>query len=203
MIQTSAESSVHISCIPRDGSYALKVNISNNEIGIIYRVTATLFARGWTIEEAVAETSQDGYISDIFIVRNVESLPMTEDALHLIQTDLREMFFQGVSVLNYLERFPDKVEYIKNKNRYPVDLSLFNSQGSDCTVMDLKMKDRPGIIFEVSQLLFLYGIDILSFKAITNSDSIRDTFLLRLENGGKLDESLHFERLATALKTVL
>lgn len=100
MIQTSTESSVHISCIPRDGSYALKVNISNNEIGIIYRVTAALFVRGWTIEEAVAETSQDGYISDIFIVKSVENLPMTEEALHLIQKDLKEMFFQGISVLN-------------------------------------------------------------------------------------------------------
>ncbi|ALO25325.1 MULTISPECIES: hypothetical protein [Leptospira] len=203
MIQISAESSIHVSCIPRDGSYALKVNVSNNEIGIIYRVTATLFARGWTIEEAVAETSQDGYISDIFIIKSVENFPMTEEALHVIQTDLREMFFQGVSVLNYLERFPNKMEYLQDKEKHPVELSLFNSQGSDCTVMDLKMKDRPGIIFEVSQLLFLYGIDILSFKAMTNSDSVRDTFLLRLENGDKLDEFLHFERLVTALKTIL
>ncbi|EKR72652.1 hypothetical protein [Leptospira noguchii] len=203
MIQTSTESSVHISCIPRDGSYALKVNISNNEIGIIYRVTAALFVRGWTIEEAVAETSQDGYISDIFIVKSVENLPMTEEALHLIQKDLKEMFFQGISVLNYLERFPEKAEYLKNKERCPIELFLFNSQGSDCTVMDLRMKDRPGIIFEVSQLLFLYGIDILSFKAVTDSNSVRDMFLLRLENGNKLDESLHFEKLATALRTIL
>lgn len=65
------------------------------------------------------------------------------------------------------------------------------------------MKDRPGIIFEVSQLLFLYGIDILSFKAVTDSNSVRDMFLLRLENGNKLDESLHFEKLATALRTIL
>ncbi|EMY78250.1 ACT domain protein [Leptospira weilii serovar Ranarum str. ICFT] len=203
MIQTPTESSVHISCIPRDGSYALKVNISNNEIGIIYRVTAALFVRGWTIEEAVAETSQDGYISDIFIVRNLENLPMTEEMLQVIQTDLKEMFFQGVSVLSYLEKFPEKAEYLKNKERYPIELFLFNSQGSDCTVMDLRMKDRPGIIFEISQLLFLYGIDILSFKAVTDSGGVRDTFLLRLENGSKLDEILHFERLAVALKTIL
>lgn len=203
MIQTSTESSVHISCIPRDDSFALKVNISNNEIGIIYRVTAALFVRGWTIEEAVAETSQDGYISDIFIIKNVDNLPMTDEMLNTIHSDLKEMFFQGVSVLSYLERFPEKAEYLKNKEKHPIELFLFNSQGSDCTVMDLRMKDRPGIIFEVSQLLFLYGIDILSFKAVTDSGSVRDTFLLRLENGSKLEESLHFERLSIALKTIL
>ncbi|MDV6234868.1 hypothetical protein CH379_004390 [Leptospira ellisii] len=203
MIQTSTESSIHISCIPRDDSYALKVNISNNEIGIIYRVTAALFVHGWTIEEAVAETSQDGYISDIFVIQHVDKLPMTDEMLQTIHSDLKEMFFQGVSVLSYLEKFPEKAEYLKNKERYPIELFLFNSQGSDCTVMDLRMKDRPGIIFEVSQLLFLYGIDILSFKAITNSGGVRDTFLLRLENGSKLDESLHFERLTSALKTIL
>ncbi|MBW0435750.1 hypothetical protein DLM76_14660 [Leptospira yasudae] len=203
MIQTSTESSVHISCIPRDDSYALKVNISNNEIGIIYRVTAALFVRGWNIEEAVAETSQDGYISDIFIIKNVDRLPMTDEMLQTIHSDLKEMFFQGVSVMSYLERFPEKAEYLKNKDRSNIELFLFNSHGSDCTVMDLRMKDRPGIIFEISQLLFLYGIDILSFKAVTDSGSVRDTFLLRLENGSKLEESLHFERLSTALKTIL
>ncbi|TGL73481.1 hypothetical protein [Leptospira yasudae] len=203
MIQTSTESSVHISCIPRDDSYALKVNISNNEIGIIYRVTAALFVRGWNIEEAVAETSQDGYISDIFIIKNVNRLPMTDEMLQTIHSDLKEMFFQGVSVMSYLERFPEKAEYLKNKDRSNIELFLFNSHGSDCTVMDLRMKDRPGIIFEISQLLFLYGIDILSFKAVTDSGSVRDTFLLRLENGSKLEESLHFERLSTALKTIL
>ncbi|MCG6167765.1 hypothetical protein LFX25_07995 [Leptospira sp. FAT2] len=203
MIQTSTESSVHISCIPRDDSYALKVNISNNEIGIIYRVTAALFVRGWNIGEAVAETSQDGYISDIFIIKNVDLLPMTDEMLQTIHSDLKEMFFQGVSVMSYLERFPEKAEYLKNKDRSNIELFLFNSHGSDCTVMDLRMKDRPGIIFEISQLLFLYGIDILSFKAVTDSGSVRDTFLLRLENGNKLEETLHFERLSTALRTIL
>lgn len=83
------------------------------------------------------------------------------------------------------------------------EIFLFNSEISDSTVMDLRMEDRPGILFEISQILFLFGIDILSFKAVTDSGQVRDTFLLRLESGAKLDEKLHFGKLKDAMLSVL
>ncbi|MGJ4746529.1 hypothetical protein ACQV5M_09250 [Leptospira sp. SA-E8] len=194
---------LHLSCIPRGEAYALKVNISKNEIGIIYRVTAVLYVHGWNIEEAIAETSMDGYIQDIFIVKRIDGSPMTDEHLNAIHADLHELFYGGMSVMNYLANHPEKMESLRAKVENAPEIFLFNSEISDSTVMDLRMEDRPGILFEISQILFLFGVDILSFKAVTDSGQVRDTFLLRLENGSKLDENLHFNRLKEALNAVL
>ncbi|PJZ25101.1 hypothetical protein CH352_11075 [Leptospira hartskeerlii] len=194
---------LHLSCIPRGESYALKVNISKNEIGIIYRVTAVLYVHGWNIEEAIAETSMDGYIQDIFIVKRIDGAPMTDEHLNAIHADLHELFYGGMSVMNYLANHPEKMESLRAKVETAPEIFLFNSEISDSTVMDLRMEDRPGILFEISQILFLFGVDILSFKAVTDSGQVRDTFLLRLENGSKLNENLHFNRLKEALNAVL
>ncbi|GBF37859.1 hypothetical protein [Leptospira johnsonii] len=194
---------LHLSCIPRGEAYALKVNISKNEIGIIYRVTAVLYVHGWNIEEAIAETSTDGYIQDIFIVKRIDGSPMTDEHLNAIHADLHELFYGGMSVMNYLSNHPEKMESLRAKVENAPEIFLFNSEISDSTVMDLRMEDRPGILFEISQILFLFGVDILSFKAVTDSGQVRDTFLLRLENGSKLDENLHFNRLKEALNAVL
>lgn len=107
MIHTP-EKPLHLSCIRRGESYALKVNISRNEIGIIYRVTAVLYVHGWNIEEAIAETSVDGYIQDIFIVRRIDGEAMTDEHLNAIHLDLKELFYGGVSVMNYLAKHPRK-----------------------------------------------------------------------------------------------
>ncbi|PJZ76184.1 hypothetical protein [Leptospira neocaledonica] len=194
---------LHLSCIPRGEAYALKVNISKNEIGIIYRVTAVLYVHGWNIEEAIAETSMDGYIQDIFIVKRIDGSPMTDEHLNAIHADLHELFYGGMSVMNYLANHPEKMESLRIKVETAPEIFLFNSEISDSTVMDLRMEDRTGILFEISQILFLFGVDILSFKAVTDSGQVRDTFLLRLENGSKLDENLHFNRLKEALNAVL
>ncbi|TGL62990.1 hypothetical protein [Leptospira sarikeiensis] len=200
---TSPGKPLHLSCIPRGEAYALKVNISKNEIGIIYRVTAVLYVHGWNIEEAIAETSTDGYIQDIFIVKRIDRSPMTDEHLNAIHADLHELFYGGMSVMNYLALHPEKMESLRAKVETAPEIFLFNSEISDSTVMDLRMEDRPGILFEISQILFLFGVDILSFKAVTDSGQVRDTFLLRLENGSKLDENLHFFRLKEALTAVL
>ncbi|EQA36723.1 ACT domain protein [Leptospira inadai serovar Lyme str. 10] len=202
MIHTP-EKPLHLSCIRRGESYALKVNISRNEIGIIYRVTAVLYVHGWNIEEAIAETSVDGYIQDIFIVRRIDGEAMTDEHLNAIHLDLKELFYGGVSVMNYLAKHPEKIEGLRVKLEQIPEIFLFNSEISDSTVMDLRMEDRPGILFEISQILFLFGIDILSFKAVTDSGQVRDTFLLRLESGAKLDEKLHFGKLKDAMLSVL
>ena len=45
-------------------SYLLKLTVSLNEKGIIYKVTSVLFAHGWNIEEAVAETVDGQLVKD-------------------------------------------------------------------------------------------------------------------------------------------
>lgn len=162
----------------------LKLIIPENSKGIIYRVTAVLFAHGWDILEANFEIIPNGKIHDLFFIRNLHGIQMDDQTLHLIKNDLRELFEGGVPVSDYLENF--ELPPMQPPTSQPI-IQVFNPEKSDSTVLDIKTQDRPGLLFEISQLLFLLDIDILSVTAQSDGGWIRDTFLLRKDSSRRLD----------------
>jgi [protein-PII] uridylyltransferase len=83
-------------------------------------------------------------------------------------------------------------------------LKLYNPISSDFTVMDLRMKDTPGILFQITESLFHLGIDIISFTANSFDGKIRDSFLVRTSlTGEKLDEKVMFPMLRAKLESFL
>lgn len=194
---------LHLSCVPRKETILLKITVSSNEMGIIYRVTSVLFAHGWDILEAMAETSDDGYVQDVFVIQSRTGEAMTEFTLKKIRKDLNALFYEGKSVIDYMEE--------KGLNRYAKDrtsdptaiVKLYNPVSSDLTVMDIRMKDRPGILFQITQFLYLFGVDIVSFTALSNEGQIRDSFLLRMESGERIDERKLFPSLKIGIESIL
>lgn len=168
----------------RGDNYLLKLIIPENSKGIIYRVTAVLFAHGWDILEANFEIIPNGKIHDLFYIRNLHGLVMNDDSLKQIKRDLKELFEGGVAVSEYLERF--ELPPIPPPISQPT-IQVFNPEKSDSTVLDIRTQDRPGLLFEISQLLFLLDIDILSVTAQSDGGLIRDTFLLRQDSSRRLD----------------
>jgi UTP:GlnB (protein PII) uridylyltransferase len=194
---------LHLSCVPRKDTTLLKVTVSGDEIGIIYRVTAVLYAHGWDILEAMAETSHEGTVQDVFVVKSQTGEDMTEKKLRSIREDLNSIFYQGVSAFDYMEqkelnslhshRIPDPTAVVK----------LYNPVSSDFTVMDIRMKDRPGVLFQITQILHFFGIDIITFSALSNQGQIRDSFLIRTQDGNRLDEGVMFSQLKSAIENIL
>jgi [protein-PII] uridylyltransferase len=194
---------LHLSCVPRRDTTLLKITVSGNEMGIIYRVTGVLFAHGWDILEAMAETSEEGYVQDIFVVRSQSGEQMTELTLKKIRKDLNSLFFESVSVIDYMEshgfsqlsgnQIPDPTAVVK----------IYNPISSDFSVMDIRMKDRPGVLFQITRILYFFGVDIISFTASSEEGRIRDSFLLRMESGEKLDERMIFPKLKASIESLL
>lgn len=195
---------LHVSCVPRKDTTLLKISFSRDELGILYRVTAVLFVMGWDILEAVAETSSEGHVQDLFVIRSWDGSEMTEIILTKIRRDLFSLFYESVSVESYLEQ-NGKADVLNRKIGDPeASLKLYNPISSDFSVMDLRLKDTPGLLFQVTECLFNLGIDIISFTANSYEGRVRDSFLLRASNSGdKLDEKLTFPVLRTRLEFFL
>ncbi|MBP7283776.1 MAG: hypothetical protein KBA66_19475 [Leptospiraceae bacterium] len=157
-------------------SYLLKLTVSLNEKGIIYKVTSVLFAHGWNIEEAVAETVDGQLVKDVFIIKNLFGQKMTDRDLGQIKSDLYSLFYEGVSVIEYLEKSGKDVNSYKKP--FNSTVNLFNPPSIDFTVLDIRTLDRPGLLYEISQILYLYNIDIISFTAKSENKVIRDSFLI-------------------------
>lgn len=211
---------ISIQFIPKEKYTQLTVELPANQIGIICRITSVLFLRGWDIIEATADTSTRGFVKDVFFVKGRFGQEMNSVEIEKIREDLIELFFEGLSVLNYLQReaglgifrdlqpsesfdhlrIGEKKEY---KPAYKKSVHIFNPEKNDITIIDVFSKDRPGILFQISEILFLSGIDILSFSARCDEGEIRDTFLVRKENGDKITDLTMIEKLKNGIFKVL
>jgi len=207
MIATAAELRkpvLHVSCVPRKDTTLLKITLSQDEPGILYRVTSVLYVHGWDILEAVAETSQEGHVQDLFVIQSWTGVDMSEAVLTQIRKDLYQLFYEGKEVSQYMEE-KGRGDILTRKIGDPeASLKLYNPISSDFTVMDLRLKDTPGLLFQVTDALFQLGIDIISFTASTGEGRVRDSFLLRTSNSGdRLDEKLTFPILRSKLEHFL
>ncbi len=195
---------LHVSCVPRKDTTLLKISLSQDDIGILFRVTSVLYNHGWDILEAVAETSHEGHVQDLFVIRSWNGAEMTEVLLSQIRKDLFALFYESKPVESYL-REQGKGEVLSRKVGDPeASLKLYNPISSDFTVMDLRMKDTPGILFQITEALFQLGIDIISFTANSMDGKIRDSFLLRTcLTGDRLEEKTMFPLLRSRLESFL
>ncbi|TGL40968.1 hypothetical protein [Leptospira perdikensis] len=195
---------LHVSCVPRKDTTLLKISLSQDDLGILYRVTSVLYNHGWDILEAVAETASDGHVQDLFVIRSWEGGEMTEELLSQIRTDLYALFYEGKTVAMYLRENAKEEVLVRKIGDSEATLKLYNPISSDFTVMDLRMKDTPGILFQITESLFHLGIDIISFTANSFDGKIRDSFLLRTSlTGEKLDEKVMFPMLRAKLESFL
>ena len=185
---------------PKGTEYILKLTVPENQKGIIYRVTAVLFAHGWDIKEAIFETIGDGLVKDVFIIQSLSGISLTSDGLALIRYDLLGLFREDFSVIDYIEKFPDLPLLKPTKN--PPIVHIYNPSSSDSTVLDIKTQDCPGLLFEISQILFLFDVDILSVTARTEDGIVRDSFLLRRDISEKLS-TITMEKIKQSLLDIL
>lgn len=195
---------LHVSCVPRKDTTLLKISLSQDDLGILFRVTSVLYNHGWDILEAVAETSHEGHVQDLFVIRSWNGTEMTELLLSQIRKDLFSLFYEAKPVETYL-REQGKGDVLSRKVGDPeASLKLYNPISSDFTVMDLRMRDTPGILFQITEALFHLGIDIISFTANTSDGKIRDSFLLRTSlTGDRLEEKTMFPLLRSRLESFL
>ena len=203
MLATNVKKQIQLSSVPKNNNHILKISFSEDELGTAYRITAVLLVHGFDILEATAETMDDGHVRDVFLIRNLQNKQLNDSMLASIKHDLDTLFFGDMSVMEYIKSHSIDVKKSLTDKKTETQVRLYNPEGSDNTVMDIIAKDRKGLLFQVTQILFLFGIDIISFKAETSEGTVRDSFLLQREKGGRLDTESTIPRLEAALKPLL
>ncbi len=170
----------------KNNNYLLKISFAENQNGIIYRVTAVLFAHDWDIVEAIAETVDENLVKDVFIIKSMTNEKLDGDSLFTIKHELNQLFYTDLTIENYF------ISYRKNIQKYKRNESsivhIFNPSSIDSTVLDIRTYDRPGLLFEISYFLYQKEIDIISFTAKSEGKEIRDSFLLVKSNGEKISD---------------
>jgi len=176
----------------QDLIYKAKLIISNfkDEVGILYKITGVLFINGYNIISAKIET-KDQKIEDIFTIEpQNHQMIINSTILEKIEADLYRLLKNEISMSEYLASYPEKTRLLLESSKpYPeteIEVNLYDS--NKCLKIHLKTKDRPGLLYFISQILFLMDFNILEFNAKSENQLANDTFIVEKKNQREVNE---------------
>lgn len=153
-------------------NYSLSLESPVNEVGLLFRVGAVLYTRGWDIVSGSITSPGRTAAVDTFVLHRAKAPHPAE--LRELSIELESLLFKGVSVL----------EYLTAKNAPPPagrDPGAQISTGSErgMPYLEIVTKDRRGLFLSVTQAFFLMDVNIMEATIQTDSfGRARDRFLV-------------------------
>ncbi len=182
------------------GNYRLKLLLATDEIGIIYRVTSVLYANEWNILGANIRSLENGQIEDEFLIHHSNGINLDDEELNKLKSEMEQLFRDKISITSYMIKKGKKIN--NQKGNEPAKISFETVANKDLTKLRIQTKDRSGLLCDISRMLFLECMDILSLQAKTRGDEVDDTFEIKSEAGHSLDETMQ-ARLTRNLQNVI
>lgn len=172
----------------------VKVRIAENGEGLQVMVFArdqkdlfmrvcSFFAKlGFTILDAKVHTTRHGYALDSFILQDPGQESHYRDISSLIEHDLAERIMRQGPV----DR-PTKGRLSRQLKHFPITphVRIQPDEAGRHFILSLTAADRPGLLFDVAEVLAQHGISLQTAKIATLGDRVEDTFLL---SGGGLSQ---------------
>lgn len=171
-----------------DGNYKLQFLFPNDASGILYKVTTVLFGFGWDILSAYSRPNEDAQVEDIFIVTSTKHEALTKTACELILTAIRELVSGETTPEDFIARYPEKLQQIKNARAARSDFVFEPYPKQRCSRLVVERPDRPGVLMQITQVLYTLGLDIISFSAEAVVHGVRDEFLINHADGTEISE---------------
>ncbi len=177
---------------------------SVNETGILYRITGVLFIHGWSIESAIAKTETMGGVDDILRIRKMDDTPMSLELLEKIEKDMELLLRGEIHMSEYLSSHPDRIQslVLSMHDESKTTLEVEVAEDEKSASLFITTRDRPGLLFMITQILYLLDYDIVSFEALTEKGLARDDLNVRRTTGASITEQDR-KQLITVLRNNL
>jgi UTP:GlnB (protein PII) uridylyltransferase len=191
MVTLSSEQKAGIrltSTMLADGNYKLQFLFPSDASGILYKVTTVLYAHGWDILSAYSRPNEEAEVEDIFIVSSTRHEALTKTACDVIVAAVRELIEELVTPDEFIARFPEKLQQIKNARATRSDFVFEPYSKQRCSRLVVERPDRPGVLMQLTQVLYALGLDIISFSAEAVVQGVRDEFLINHSDGTEINE---------------
>ena len=185
----------------REGAnYRLQLLFATDERGIVYRVTSVLFANNWNILGASIRSLENGQIEDEFLIHHSGNLQLNETELEKLKTEMQQLFREEISIASYMIKKGKMANATQKDPNAKIFFETVDNQ--DLTKLRIQTKDRSGLLCNISRMLYLECLDILSVQANTRGTDVDDLFEIKSESGHSLDENMQL-RLVRNLKNIL
>ena len=169
-----------------EGEVKLEYRTKENEKGIIYKIAGVLYVHGYSIVKASVSTGPDGEIHD-----NCEAVKFGEtiQSIDDLENDLRMLLDSKMTVMTYITKFPEKYYrfFVDRENEATANLTVLPGADASLAEISLTTSDRPGLIFEITQVLYMMYYDIVSISADTKDSNVNDKLVIQREDRGPIE----------------
>ncbi len=172
---------------PEADDPVVKARVSDEEHGVqvmvftrdqkdlFVRLTGFFGRMGFTILDAKVHTTRHGYALDSFILQDPGQAAPYRDIVSLIEHDLTERLRKPLAP----ER-PSSGRLSRQVKHFPITptVSIRPDDAGKHYILSLMAADRPGLLFDVAEVLANYGISLQTAKIATLGERVEDTFLM-------------------------
>lgn len=170
--------------------------------GIFSRLAGALALVGANIVDARTYTSKDGYATAVFWVQDAEGHPYEEERLPRLRKMI-ERTFAGEIRTRLALAARDKIKKRERQFRVPTNI-VFDNEGSDIyTIIEVDTRDRPGLLYDLTQTLAANNIYIASAVIATFGVQVVDSFYVKDMFGLKLHAKARRDALERKLRAAI
>jgi [protein-PII] uridylyltransferase len=189
---------------PRVGWLELLV-CSRDTAGLFSRIAGVVTAQGLNILGAQAFTLADGFVLDTFQVVPVEGLaaPAPEGLAAAVERDLARVLSGEADVHALIEARPRVFEKRAGKVAVPVAVTADNALSRTHTVVEVIARDRPGLLFALTDAIRAAGLNIDLAKINTEAARVVDVFYVNGKGGGKVADPRALDALLADLRAIV
>ena len=178
--------------------------IAPDHHGLFSLISGLVAASGYDVVSAKIITRSDGYALDTFFIQNKEKKPISEDYLRKklvknISLGLEGNFDIEKALSIKWEEIPARFRAVKAPTRILVD----NKTSENFTILDIKCKNAPGVLYKITKTLTSLGIQINTANVSTYGDRVVDIFYIKNAFGSKVDDERTIEKIKISISKIL
>ncbi|CUH27884.1 PII uridylyl-transferase [Jannaschia seosinensis] len=169
--------------------------------GVFSRLAGALSLVGADVVDARSYTSKDGYATSVFWLQDADGHPYEPARLPRLRTMIDKILKGEVVTRREFE----KREIKKRERRFQVPTNIsFDNDGSEIyTIIEVDTRDRPGLLYDLTQVLAASGISISQAVIATYGAQVVDSFYVKDIFGLKLYSKSKQEALERKLRAAV
>ncbi|SDU21197.1 UTP--GlnB (protein PII) uridylyltransferase, GlnD [Verrucomicrobium sp. GAS474] len=186
---------------PQEG-YSEVVFISWDRERIFSKITGAVAAIGCSILSADIYTRDDNIVIDTFrfCTPRYEAVTDERDKKKFSEILERALGEDDFDCEKFFDRKARRSFQGLDAESFPHRLAFNLKEHPEYTVLDLQTPDRPGLLYDVSECLNDFGVDIAYARITTEGGAALDTFYLTDGVGKKLEDSSILEGIAACIR---
>jgi [protein-PII] uridylyltransferase len=173
----------------------------NDHPGIFSRLAGALSLVGANVVDARTYTSKDGYATSVFWLQDGDGHPFEADRLPRLRAMIDKILGGEVATRTALEGR----EIRRRERDFAVPTSItFDNDGSEIyTIVEVDTRDRPGLLFEITQALAQCNVTIAQAVIATYGAQVVDVFYVKDLFGLKLWSRSRQEQVEARIRAAI